>query len=78
MLTSIIFLWIKTLFCLVYREIYEDLFPEIAEAQTHAFFFLLPWLSATSAVLIVELSDYVIIAWSDWTTSKLLSDHQNV
>lgn len=77
MLTSIIFLWIKT-FCLIYREIYEDLFPEIAEAQTHTFFFLLPWLSATSAVLIVELSDYVIMAWSDWTTSKLLSDRQNV
>lgn len=66
-------------FCLVYREIYKNLFPEIAEAQTHTFFFfLLPWLSATSAVLIVELSDYVIIAWSDWTTSKLLSDRQNV
>lgn len=32
----------RMLFCLVYREIYEDLFPEIAEAQTHTFFFCTP------------------------------------
>lgn len=41
--------------------------------------YVLPsWLSAASVILIATLSDYVITAMSDWTTSKLLSEKPNV